>query len=66
MKAKSATLQIRLSPAEKAAFEQAAANSGIPISSWVRDRLRDAAIRELERVGQPIPFIKKIPLAGDN
>lgn len=65
MKSKSETLQIRLSADEKAGFEHAAAIAGIPVSSWVRERLRDAAIREMERVGQRAPFVPKISLKGD-
>jgi uncharacterized protein (DUF1778 family) len=65
MKAKSTTLQIRLSPAEKDGFEQAASVAGLAISAWVRERLRDAAIRELERVGRPAPFVTGVPLEDD-
>ncbi len=61
MKSKTAILQIRLSPAEKEGFEQAAEFAGIPISSWVRERLRLAAIRELENAGRRVPFISKVP-----
>jgi uncharacterized protein (DUF1778 family) len=59
---KTQTLQIRLSPDEKEAFEQAAGLSGLALSSWVRERLRNAAIRELESAGVQIPFVKRIPL----
>jgi len=66
MKAKSETLQIRLSTAEKDGFEQAAELAGIPISSWVRERLRLASIRELESAGRRVPFIKPLTLEGTN
>lgn len=59
---KTTTLQIRLQPSEKRAFEEAANLAGISLSSWVRERLRLAAIRELERAGKPIPFVATIPL----
>lgn len=62
MKAKSQTLQIRLSQAEKDGFEQAAELAGIPVSSWVRERLRLSAIRELESAGRQVPFVA--PLGG--
>jgi uncharacterized protein (DUF1778 family) len=55
---KTTTLQIRLNPSEKEAFEKAAELAGIAVSSWVRERLRKAAIRELEDASQPIPFLK--------
>ncbi len=62
--AKSANLLIRLEPEEKQAFQKAAEIAGIPLSSWMRERLRRAAIRELESAGRPIPFIAPIPLGG--
>jgi hypothetical protein len=59
---KTMTLQIRLEADEKDAFEEAAHLSGLALSAWVRERLRWAAIRELEGVGEPIPFVKRVPL----
>jgi hypothetical protein len=64
MKEKSQTLQIRLSAAEKDGFEQAAELAGIPISSWVRERLRLSAIRELESAGRRVPFVSPVPLGS--
>lgn len=55
-------LQIRLTDAEKQGFQAAADLAGIPLSSWVRERLRLAAIRDLESAGQKIPFIEPIYL----
>ena len=66
MKSKTETLQIRLTTAEKAGFELAAELAGIPISSWVRERLRLTAIRELESAGRSIPFVAEIPIGGNN
>ncbi|MGE0199976.1 MAG: hypothetical protein AB7P76_03280 [Candidatus Melainabacteria bacterium] len=62
---KKEVLQIRLSEKEKDGFEIAASLAGISLSSWVRERLRLAAIRELENAGQQIPFVKLIPLKVD-
>jgi hypothetical protein len=59
---KTTTLQIRLQPEEKQAFEEAANLAGIGLSSWVRERLRTVAIRELEGVGRSAPFVKQVPL----
>ena len=55
-------LQLRLQPDEKQAFQGAAALAGISLSAWVRERLRTAAIRELEGRGRPVPFVASIPL----
>ena len=66
MKAKTETIQIRLTAAEKAGFELAAELAGIPLSSWVRERLRLTAIRELESAGRRIPFVAEIPIGGNN
>jgi hypothetical protein len=62
MTRKTAVLLIRLMPAEKVAFVEAASLAGIPLSSWIRERLRLAAIRELEGAGRAVPFVAHIPL----
>ena len=49
---------IRVEPEEKEAFELAAQIAGIPVSSWMRERLRRAARRELEEANKAIPFLK--------
>jgi hypothetical protein len=58
--AKTKVLQIRLSDAEKQGFQDAADLAGIALSSWVRERLRLAAIRDLESAGRKIPFVEAI------
>jgi hypothetical protein len=63
---KAQVLQIRLTDAEKQGFTTAADLAGIPLSSWVRERLRLAAIRELESAGQKIPFIKPVRMDDGN
>ena len=55
-------LQLRLRPDEKQAFQEAAPLAGISLSAWARERLRTAAIRQLERTGRPVPFVASIPL----
>lgn len=57
MTEKDQVVQIRVSAAEKAGFVESAVLAGIPLSSWVRERLRLTAIRELENAGRKIPFI---------
>jgi hypothetical protein len=49
---------VRVAATEKAAFVRAAEIAGIPISVWVRERLRAAALRELDNIGEPVPFLK--------
>ena len=57
---KEQTLQIRLTDDEKRGFQSAAELAGIPLSSWVRERLRFAAIRDLESAGSQIPFVEPV------
>lgn len=59
---KSFVVQIRVTETEKDGFLQSADLAGISLSSWVRERLRLAAIRELESAGRQIPFVSNIPL----
>jgi len=56
-KLKSAAMLIRAEPAEKQTFQSAAELAGVPLSIWVRERLRAAAIRELEAAGLRIEFL---------
>jgi len=51
-------LEVRLDPAEKRAFRSAAGAAGLPLSAWVRERLRRIARHELEEIGLPIPFLQ--------
>jgi uncharacterized protein (DUF1778 family) len=50
-------LDIRLEPAEKQAFKDAAALSGLDLSAWVRERLRSAARKELDSAAMPVAFL---------
>lgn len=58
-------MQLRLNPEEKETFQQAADLAGIGLSSWVRERLRWAATRELENAGRSIPFLKHLEIEHD-
>lgn len=51
-----------LNAADGVTFNEAADLSGISLSSWVRERLRITAIRELEGAGVSVPFVGRIPL----
>jgi uncharacterized protein (DUF1778 family) len=46
-------LELRLTENEKRAFSEAANIAGVGLSTWVRERLRRAVIRELEEAGRP-------------
>jgi uncharacterized protein (DUF1778 family) len=57
-------MQIRLAPAEKQAFAQAADLVGQTLSVWVRDQLRQAAARKLQEFGRQVPFLdSQLPAA---
>lgn len=61
---KTEILQIRVTNSEKEGFELAAVLAGISLSSWVRERLRLTAIRELEGAGRRVPFVPEITMGG--
>jgi head-tail adaptor len=52
-------LQVRVEQSEKESFDTAAELAGIPLSIWVRERLRVIAKKELEQHGQTAKFLKK-------
>ena len=57
-KLKSEALLVRLETTEKEAFRDAADLAGVPLSTWVRERLRQIASRELQSAALPIAFLK--------
>ncbi|WP_087881153.1 plasmid mobilization protein [Nitrobacter vulgaris] len=57
---KSESILLRLTADEKLGFEQAAELAGLTTSAWIRERLRLAAIRDLETAGLRAPFIKPL------
>jgi hypothetical protein len=57
--AKSESLLLRLAPAEKEGFAEAAALAGVPLSVWIRERLRQVAKKELEAVSRPVAFLDR-------
>ena len=61
-KNKTDALEVRLNPKEKKAFRDAANIAGLPLSAWVRERLRRSATRELEEARQPIAFLEDVEL----
>jgi hypothetical protein len=54
---KTDNLLVRLSPAEKKGFSDAAELAGIPLSAWVRERLRWAAVKELQAADRQVAFL---------
>jgi hypothetical protein len=52
-------LKVRVSEREKDAFEVAAEIAGISVSAWARERLRRAAVRDLQDAGRNVPFLEK-------
>jgi len=62
---KTVPFNIRVDSTEKAAFVRAAEISGIPISAWVRERLRSAAYRELDNIGEAAPFLSPTADGGN-
>jgi len=55
--AKTLHLDMRLGVADKKAFKDAAELAGLPLSAWIRERLRTAARKELEGAGRPVAFL---------
>jgi uncharacterized protein (DUF1778 family) len=55
---KTELLKARATKIEKQAFQEAAELAGLPLSAWVRERLRRAARIELEDAGRRIPFVQ--------
>jgi antitoxin component of RelBE/YafQ-DinJ toxin-antitoxin module len=57
-KTKTGYLEVRLDDEEKQAFKDAADLAGLALSTWVRERLRTVARKELDEVGKPVAFMK--------
>jgi uncharacterized protein (DUF1778 family) len=53
-------IEVRCEEAEKAAFRQAAEAAGLPLSGWIRERLRRAARKELEDMEMPVAFLERL------
>jgi hypothetical protein len=51
------SLLVMVQPAEKLAFQRAAELAGVGLSTWVRERLRQSSIRELESAGNRADFL---------
>ncbi len=58
-KLKNKPMLINLDGAENEAFKDAADLSGMTLSAWVRDRLRQIASRELGKAARPVAFLRQ-------
>lgn len=58
-KTKGDYLEVRLDAEEKQAFRDAADLAGIGLSTWVRERLRVVARKELEDAGRTVAFLRQ-------
>jgi hypothetical protein len=54
---KSKSVLLRLQQREKDGFQEAADVAGVPLATWMRERLRRIAAQELEAVGRKNPFL---------
>jgi hypothetical protein len=53
-------LEVRCEESEKQAFRAAAEAAGLPLSGWIRERLRRAARKELGDLEMPVAFLEKL------
>jgi hypothetical protein len=56
---KGVRLDLRVSELERQGFKEAADISGIPLSAWIRQRLRWASTKELKDMGKDVPFLRE-------
>jgi hypothetical protein len=54
---KDTQILIKVSEDEREGFRRAADIAGIGVSAWARQKLRAAAVQELQTVGENAPFI---------
>ena len=54
---KSESILLRLDPGEKKGFGEAALVAGVPLSIWIRERLRIVAKFELQSAGRTVAFL---------
>jgi predicted DNA binding CopG/RHH family protein len=57
---KSVRLDLRAAEDERLAFKLAADLAGLPLSTWIRERLRKLAAKELESEGRQVPFYQHL------
>ena len=63
---KDTQILIKVSETEKEGFKKASEIAGIGLSAWARQKLRSAAIKDLQEVGEKIPFLEQIKIDDSN
>ena len=53
-------IEVRCEESEKLAFKAAAEAAGLPLSGWIRERLRRIARKELEGMDMPVAFLDRL------
>lgn len=53
-------IEVRCEESEKKAFRAAADAAGLPLSGWIRERLRRVARKELEDMNMPVAFLDRL------
>jgi hypothetical protein len=53
-------IEVRCEESEKQAFRAAAEAAGLPLSGWIRERLRKVARKELEDMDMPVAFLERL------
>ena len=59
---KDTQILIKVSEDERDGFRRAADIAGIGVSAWARQKLRAAAVQELQTIGESVPFITAPPV----
>jgi uncharacterized protein (DUF1778 family) len=57
---KTVYIEMRVEQSEKDTFRAAADAAGLPLSGWIRQRLRRDAKKELEDLGLPVAFLERL------
>lgn len=57
---KTSNVLIRVDEVEKVGFERAAEISGLGLSSWARQVLRSAAVKQLHDIGEKAKFLEPV------
>lgn len=63
---KDTQILIKLSETERESFRRAADIAGIGLSAWARQKLRSAAIKELQEVGETATFLTPVKTSNGN
>lgn len=63
---KDTQILIKLSESERDGFKRAAEIAGVGLSAWARQKLRSAAIKDLQEIGEKIPFLEPLKIDETN